>query len=204
MTALYDPQSLIAAMAGARVLCLGDLMLDRFVYGAVERISPEAPIPVLRVGRESLMPGAAGNVAANLVALGVDVRFVSVVGDDDGGRRLASLLGDAPGCEPALVIDPSRETTLKTRYIAAGQQLLRADRETATLIGDDVGARVADAAEAMMDGCGAVALSDYAKGLLTPAVLERVLAAAARVRAACGRRPEGAAIFGRYQRRQPY
>ena len=179
MTAFFDPQSLIAAMAGARVLCLGDLMLDRFVYGAVERISPEAPIPVLRVDRETLMPGAAGNVAANLVALGVDVRFVSVVGDDDGGRRLASLLGDGLGCDPALVIDPSRETTLKTRYIASGQQLLRADRETGVQVHDDVGGRVADAAVAMMEGCGAVVLSDYAKGVLTPAVLARVLAAAA-------------------------
>ncbi len=198
MTALSDPQSLIAAMGGARVLCLGDLMLDRFVYGAVERISPEAPIPVLRVGRESLMPGAAGNVAANLVALGVDVRFVSVVGDDDAGRRLSSLLGSALGNEPALVVDPGRETTLKTRYIAAGQQLLRADRETAGAIDDGIGARVADAAEAMIDGCGAVVLSDYAKGVLTPPVLARVLAAAARSGLPVIVDPKGR-DFGRYR-----
>lgn len=180
MTAAIEPQSLITAMAGARVLCLGDLMLDRFVYGAVDRISPEAPIPVLKVERESLMPGAAGNVAANLVALGTDVRFVSVVGTDDAGRQLEALLAERLGSPPLLVADPDRETTLKTRYIAGGQQLLRADRETSAPIGDDLAARVVAAAEAAMDGCGAVVLSDYAKGVLTPAVLAGVIAAAGR------------------------
>ena len=108
----------LETIAGARVLCVGDVMLDRFVYGGAERISPEAPIPVLRVERQMEMLGGAGNVARNLAGLGVSTTFVSVVGRDAAGTRIAALLGELTGTEADLVNGENRTTSIKTRYIA--------------------------------------------------------------------------------------
>src|SRR5947209_2819318 len=110
------------------VLVVGDVMLDRYVYGTVERISPEAPVPIIRVEREVSMPGGAGNVVRNLTALGAAVAFVSLVGDDQAGSDLTGLVGGQPGVEPWLLVQGARATTVKTRYFATGQHLLRADR----------------------------------------------------------------------------
>src|SRR3546814_11324902 len=117
------------AWNGVSVLVVGDAMIDRYVYGEVDRISPEAPVPVLRVQRESAILGGAGNVVRNLAALGATVRFVATIGDDAQGEELQRLLGAEPGVSADLVIVPGRPTTLKTRYVAGGQQLLRPDRE---------------------------------------------------------------------------
>src|SRR5271156_3189786 len=119
----------VRRLSRASVLVVGDAMLDRYVYGEVERVSPEAPVPVLAVQRELAMPGGAGNVVRNLGALGAAVAFVSIVGDDQAGSDLTTLIGGQPGVEPWLLVQGSRTTTVKTRYIADGQQLLRADRE---------------------------------------------------------------------------
>src|SRR6476469_3097778 len=116
-------------MATAQVLVVGDVMLDRYVYGAVDRISPEAPVPILSVERELAVPGGAGNVVRNLTALGAAVAFISVVGDDQAGSDLTGLIGGQPNVEPWLLVQGGRTTTLKTRLIASGQHLLRADRE---------------------------------------------------------------------------
>ncbi|MCL2428198.1 MAG: PfkB family carbohydrate kinase, partial [Alphaproteobacteria bacterium] len=123
---------LIAAvrrLSKTSVLVIGDVMLDRYAYGAVERVSPEAPVPILTVERETAMPGGAGNVVRNLTALNAAVAFVAVVGDDQAGSDLTGLVGGQPGVEPWLLVQSGRATTVKTRYIAAGQQLLRADHE---------------------------------------------------------------------------
>ncbi|MEX2648834.1 MAG: PfkB family carbohydrate kinase, partial [Alphaproteobacteria bacterium] len=112
-------------LAGAHVLVVGDVMLDRFVHGEVARISPEAPIPVFRVTGEAAMPGGAGNVARNAAALGAAVTLVGVVGDDDEGRALAAMLANEAGITARLVADARRPTTTKTRHVAGGQQLLR-------------------------------------------------------------------------------
>ncbi|MBI3516591.1 MAG: bifunctional heptose 7-phosphate kinase/heptose 1-phosphate adenyltransferase, partial [Proteobacteria bacterium] len=130
MTATSDLVSAAGQLAQARVLCIGDLMLDRFVYGHVERVSPEAPIPVVSVDRELAMLGGAGNVVRNLVSLGVETCFISVIGDDQAGREVTQLVGAEPRLEPHLLIEPHRRTTIKTRFVAGSQQLLRADRET--------------------------------------------------------------------------
>ncbi|MEO8560207.1 MAG: PfkB family carbohydrate kinase, partial [Rhodospirillales bacterium] len=110
----------------ARVLVVGDVMLDRFVYGTVDRISPEGPIGILRVRREMAVPGGAGNVVRNLAAWGVRATLVSVVGADAAGAELRQLLAREPALRVVMLRDRNRETTIKTRYIAGAQQLLRA------------------------------------------------------------------------------
>ena len=118
---------LLDRLASVRVLCIGDVMLDRFVYGAVDRVSPEAPIPVLRIEREAQMLGGAGNVVRNIAALGGRATLIATVGDDDAGRAIARLIGEQPGIDADLVTVAGRATTLKLRYVASNQQLLRAD-----------------------------------------------------------------------------
>ncbi|MFP6745545.1 MAG: PfkB family carbohydrate kinase, partial [Alphaproteobacteria bacterium] len=130
---MTDSQSLAAYMprfAEVRLLCIGDLMLDRFVAGEVSRISPEAPIPIFQVGRETAMLGGAGNVVRNATALGASACFVAVVGDDPVGHELTAMVGGEPRIEPYLLVERDRPSTVKTRYIAGAQQLLRADSET--------------------------------------------------------------------------
>ncbi|MGE0726166.1 MAG: D-glycero-beta-D-manno-heptose-7-phosphate kinase [Alphaproteobacteria bacterium] len=168
----------VDALAGVRVLCVGDVMLDRYVYGAVDRISPEAPIPVLRIEREAATLGGAGNVLRNLLALGAEVCFLSVVGDDPAGREIQQIIAGEAAVEPHVLTERGRTTTIKTRYVAATQQVLRADRETVGDIGeaqreDLVGlARVAAAEQAVF------VLSDYDKGVLRDGVAQGVIAAA--------------------------
>src|SRR5260221_7551714 len=122
-------QELLGKFAGRRVLVVGDAMLDRYVYGSAERISPEAPIPVLRIQREQAMPGGAGNVARNVAAMGGRVSLVAVAAEDAAGSTLRRLLAETGAIEPALVAEAGRPTTEKTRFVAGGQQMLRADHE---------------------------------------------------------------------------
>lgn len=159
----------------ARVLCVGDVMLDRFFHGSVSRISPEAPIPVLRLQRETSMPGGAGNVVRNLAALGAQAAFVSAVGVDDAGAELQALLADTANVDAALIAELGRATTVKARYIAAGQQLLRADSESEAPLADTTRAELLAQAQAAIAGCGAMALSDYGKGVLGDEVLAQLI-----------------------------
>src|SRR3954462_3500027 len=125
----------LARFPAARILCVGDVMLDHYVYGEVERISPEAPIPVLHVARDARWLGGAGNVVRNLAALGAESCFLSVVGADDPGREIKRLTGETDKVEAHLLVERGRVTTMKPRYIAGTQQMLRADRETVAPIG---------------------------------------------------------------------
>jgi D-beta-D-heptose 7-phosphate kinase/D-beta-D-heptose 1-phosphate adenosyltransferase len=169
-------------LAGARVLCVGDVMLDRFVYGRVDRISPEAPIPVLRIDREQAMLGGAGNVVRNLVSLGAAVEFVSVVGKDAAGHEVMRLVGDLERVEPHLLVDAGRPTTIKTRYIADGHQMLRADRESSVPIGAEAARDVVRIVEQGIADCDVLVLSDYAKGVLTDDSARAMIAAARKAR----------------------
>ncbi|CAK0742482.1 D-beta-D-heptose 7-phosphate kinase / D-beta-D-heptose 1-phosphate adenylyltransferase [Azospirillaceae bacterium] len=169
----------IEALASTPILCIGDVMLDRYVYGSVERISPEAPIPVLRIERHATMLGGAGNVASNLEAVGSMPRFISVVGDDEAGaailrHMMAGRLAD--GCH--MVTEAGRRTTEKTRYFAAHQQLLRTDSETVTPISTVSTESLIAAARALIPEVRAVILSDYGKGVLTNEVIAAVIDAA--------------------------
>ncbi len=168
------------ALHGVCVLCVGDIMLDRYVEGAAERISPEAPVPVLRVERQSAMLGGAGNVARNLAALGATARLVAIVGGDDAAREVTALADAQDALTHDLIADPDRRTAIKTRYLAAGQQLLRADDESTGEIAGAVEADVIGCATAALADCGAVVLSDYGKGTLTDAVIAAIVAAAAK------------------------
>ena len=166
---------LLPRLEHVRVLCVGDLMLDSYIYGDVNRISPEAPIPVFKVVRESAMLGGAGNVAHNLTALGASVCFVAVVGDDPAGRDLIAMVGEDPRIEPTLLVERDRPTTVKTRYIADGQQLLRADSETQRPINPDSAAEVLRVAGDAIAACDAMVLSDYAKGVLSPGTVAALI-----------------------------
>src|SRR5579872_4924365 len=122
----------------AVVGCAGDIMLDRFVYGQVSRISPEAPIPVLHIETQQSMLGGLGNVVRNLGALGCGIRLFSVTGEDAAGLEVAALLQQVPKCHACLQRESSRSTPVKIRYSAHGQQLLRADHETVEAAGAEV------------------------------------------------------------------
>ncbi len=170
--------SKVEALEGTKILCVGDVMLDRYVYGDVERISPEAPIPVLRVKDERAMLGGAGNVARNLAALGAHVAFASAVGADDVGDEIARMLGNVPHLEASLVVEPQRRSTVKTRFVAMGQQVLRADHETNSALSSAQQGELIDRARGLLAGVQVVVLSDYGKGVLTPEVCRAVIDAA--------------------------
>lgn len=182
MTGPADPETLLAALREASVLVVGDVMLDRFVYGAVERISPEGPIPVLRVSSERRMLGGAGNVLRNLRGLGARARLVAAIGDDEAGREVAALAAeggeDSQGGNFPVASD--RPTTVKTRYVAAGQQLLRADTESRAALSEAEVEALRAAALAALPGARALILSDYGKGVLTAALTADLIAAARR------------------------
>jgi len=175
---MSDLLPLIDALPKARVLVLGDAMLDRFTYGHVDRISPEAPIPVLRVERETAMLGGAGNVASNLAALGAQVRLLTVVGADEAGAEVRRLVMEKLGDAEGLVPEAGRQTTTKVRFLAGGQQLLRTDRETVAPLKPRQADLMIELAESWMDQTDVLVLSDYGKGVLTDTVVARAIAAA--------------------------
>ncbi|RME73510.1 MAG: D-glycero-beta-D-manno-heptose 1-phosphate adenylyltransferase [Planctomycetota bacterium] len=161
----------LECMGRPRVLVLGDVMIDDYVFGRVERISPEAPIAVLNVEREEQRPGGAGSVVGMLRRLGAAVRLLAVTGDDAAGDLLASLLARQGVELDGLVRDPARPTTRKTRMIAHDQQVLRVDRERAAPLGAELEKTLIERLAAALDGVDVVLVSDYAKGLVTPGLL---------------------------------
>jgi len=176
-------RELLQKTAGRRVLLVGDLIMDEWVFGNVSRISPEAPIPVVTMpltpDARADKPGGAGNVAAILLALGASVRVVGVTGDDDFGRRLRADL-EARGADVSrLLADPSRPTTHKLRILAGRQQLLRIDTESDEPLASDISGRLQDAIRAGLDQADVVLVSDYAKGVVSEASLPGSLIAAA-------------------------
>jgi D-beta-D-heptose 7-phosphate kinase/D-beta-D-heptose 1-phosphate adenosyltransferase len=154
----------VGRLAEARVTCIGDVMLDRFVYGTVSRISPEAPIPVLQVKHEHESLGGVGNVARNLSSIGAHCRLIAAIGDDASGREVADLLAKLPNCRSELTTSPTLRTTTKCRYISGSQHMLRIDRESPAPAADRTGAHLPSVAG---DLGGVVVISDYGKGVVT-------------------------------------
>ncbi len=167
-------QSSLAAFAEKRILVVGDIMLDRFLWGGVSRISPEAPVPVVEVERDELYPGGAANVARNLLPFAKHVAVLGSVGDDFEGGQLAHLL-DGAGIDASTVVRlPGSPTTVKTRVVARHQQVVRIDRERRQpLEGEPLGAALA-AIEAQLADLDAIILQDYGKGFITQALADRV------------------------------
>jgi D-beta-D-heptose 7-phosphate kinase/D-beta-D-heptose 1-phosphate adenosyltransferase len=177
---MFDFDKHLADLADQTVLCIGDLMLDEFVYGEVTRISPEAPAPVIAAKRSETMIGGAGNVARNIVSLGARCIFVGLVGDDDAGRTLKKALSKQRRIDAHLVVDKSRQTTRKVRFVSEhfSTHLLRADWESASHVNHKAETALIGHIAKAMKKADAVVLSDYAKGTLTRRVVRAAIGAA--------------------------
>ena len=175
---MFDFEKRLTELGQQTILCIGDLMLDDFVYGEVSRISPEAPAPVIRVGREDVIVGGAGNVARNIASLGARCLFVGVIGDDISGKILKfELARDRRRIVSRLIVDKQRPTTRKLRFVSEhySTHLLRADWEVARPVDAKTEAALIKQALALLPKAGAVVLSDYAKGVLTPKLIRAVI-----------------------------
>jgi len=169
---------LVQSLSNAKVLCVGDIMLDRFVTGSVDRISPEAPIPVLSVHNENIMLGGAGNVVRNLAALGAHIKMVSLIGDDDAGTEIQGLLNKLDRVDAHLVIDTNRQSSIKTRYLAGTQQMMRADQETIAPLDDKTRKDVVKTVTEALKEYAVLVLSDYGKGVLLDGMAKTLIDAA--------------------------
>ena len=165
-------KSLLRAARKSRVLVVGDVMLDQFMWGSVKRISPEAPVPVVEFQNETYMPGGAANVARNLTALGAAVNLYGLVGMDEGAKRLKKLLKEDGVDGKGLVSAGDRMTTRKTRVIAHQQQMLRVDRETNESMSPRTARRMLSSVEKQLDDSCAVIVCDYSKGAVTQELLD--------------------------------
>tara|TARA_B110000438_G_C15816702_1_gene652292 strand:- start:638 stop:2143 length:1506 start_codon:yes stop_codon:yes gene_type:complete len=178
-----DLSRYIGQFKGRRLVCVGDVMVDRFIFGDVQRISPEAPVPVVRITKEFSQLGGSGNVARNASSLGASVAFFSVIGSDRAGKEVSDLLAKIDSIEPFIRVTADRETTIKNRFFSSdGHHLLRADRETAkplTQSGeDDLSLSLAREIEK----ADALILSDYGKGVVTRSFAQRAIALAREAR----------------------
>jgi D-beta-D-heptose 7-phosphate kinase/D-beta-D-heptose 1-phosphate adenosyltransferase len=164
------------------VLVVGDLMLDRYLWGSVSRISPEAPVPVVELSGETTRLGGAANVAGNIASFGARARLVGVVGDDEPGKKILSELEKLSISRQAVLVDSRRPTTVKTRIIAHSQQVVRTDMESRADLASPLEDGLARAVAENLDGADAVVVSDYGKGVLTDRVLKFVTAEAKKTR----------------------
>jgi rfaE bifunctional protein kinase chain/domain len=174
-------REIVRRMRRAKVAVVGDIMLDRYLWGQVERISPEAPVPVVAVAETSVRPGGAANVAWNLASLGVTASLAGIVGTDGSAAELARLVRAKGLSTASLVADPRRPTTEKIRIIAHSQQVVRADFESAEPLGGAVLAKLLAAVKTSLRGAAAVVVSDYGKGVVAAEVMDLV-------RTSCGPR----------------
>ena len=167
-------RELLTAAARTRILVLGDVMLDQFIWGSVSRISPEAPVPVVDFSHESYMPGGAANVARNLSALQAGTELFSAIGEDIAGQQLKTLLGQQRVGFSGLIPFPTRATSIKTRIVAHQQQVVRVDRETKLELSPENTRQLLRALEKAIGEADAVVVGDYGKGVVTQALLEGV------------------------------
>jgi len=159
----------------ARVLILGDIMLDEYMYGSVDRISPEAPVPIVNISSSKIILGGAANVAANICSLGGKALLLGTVGDDEAASKISQLLKSDKISDDLLVTDLTRRTTIKTRIIAHSQQIVRADREDRHEINPDIEKEIISRFLSVVDDIQAVIISDYGKGVITQPLLEKLM-----------------------------
>jgi D-beta-D-heptose 7-phosphate kinase/D-beta-D-heptose 1-phosphate adenosyltransferase len=165
---------IIENFSHSRVLVIGDIMADHFIWGSVARISPEAPVPVVEVKRESFMLGGSANVFNNILSVGGEAKLSGVIGDDATGRRLLDHLSDLSLDTKGIIVEKDRPTTLKTRIVAHGQQVVRFDREDRRAIGRKTIQAIVSYVKALRDDLGALVISDYNKGVVIRPLLEAV------------------------------
>src|SRR3978361_2226051 len=177
---MFNFERELAELSRQTVRCVGDLLLDDFVYGDVSRISPEAPVPVIAVRRSEIVVGGAGNVARNIAALGARCIFVALIGEDDAGKTLTGSLTGESLIESILISDPARPTTRKVRFVSEhfSTHMLRADWELASPAAANIEQKLIDAILPVLPRADVVLLSDYAKGVLTARVIRDVIEAA--------------------------
>lgn len=188
-------QRLIPRMRGKRIGVLGDVMLDRYLWGTASRLSPEAAVPVVEFVQQSECLGGAGNVAANLATLGARVEAFGVVGSDEAGRALQKCLREAGIAARGVPADAKRVTTVKTRIIARHQQVVRVDHERREPLRAETGERLLRALFAALKELNALVLSDYDKGLITDAFADRVLSAAHRLKVPVFVKPKTSRLY---------
>lgn len=183
MTRLAEARALeiLRGMEGVRALVVGDLMLDEYISGTVDRISPEAPVPVVRVEGDDWAVGGAANVAANVAALGAVTDVVGVVGEDPGGARLTAALEELGARTTGVVRARARPTTVKTRVLARRQQVVRYDREDDGDVTPELADALVDAVEREAGECQVLIMEDYNKGVLVPSVIDAVVSAGRRL-----------------------
>jgi D-beta-D-heptose 7-phosphate kinase/D-beta-D-heptose 1-phosphate adenosyltransferase len=167
-------KSILTAIRGQKIMVVGDLMLDEYLFGEVNRISPEAPVPIVRVTGEKWVLGGAANVAANLKAIGAEPLLVGTIGKDEAGARFAKLLAGIGVKDSGLVLEPAQPTIIKTRVIGQHQQMLRIDREEAGLPGPAAIEKLQSNIREMMQSVAAVIVSDYAKGTVGQQVIDTI------------------------------
>jgi D-beta-D-heptose 7-phosphate kinase/D-beta-D-heptose 1-phosphate adenosyltransferase len=193
-----DLAKAVERFGGRHAVVVGDLMLDEYVWGRADRISPEAPVPVVAVEGRNHLPGGAGNVARGIVALGCSASLGGVVGEDDSGARLQEALAEAGvDCE-GVIAARGRTTTTKTRVIAHSQQVVRTDLEQSDPISETLAGDLASWGESALDGAHVLVLSDYAKGVLTPPLAQALIETARRHAIPIVVDPKGS-DFGRYR-----
>jgi len=168
-------QSLLIDFSRATILCIGDVMLDRFVYGNVDRISPESPVPILKMNHDFTVVGGAGNVARNISSLGGKVIFLGVIGKDSAGEILKGHLDSLPNATAILFEESHRQTIQKTRFIAQGQQLLRVDEETQNPCSSTTQQQILDHCKKVLPECQALILSDYNKGIFSENLCQEII-----------------------------
>lgn len=168
-------QQVVDNIGGAHVLILGDIMLDEYLFGTVNRISPEAPVPVVEIDSDNILLGGAANVAANINSLGDKPILVGVVGEDDAAGKLRVLLDDNNIPSEYLLVDNTRRTTIKTRIIAHNQQTVRADREDRHELSDELQGQIMERLESLKGTVRALIISDYGKGVITLKLLQSVI-----------------------------
>lgn len=176
-----DPSAALAlvdALRGHTTLIVGDVMLDRYWWGSVSRLSPEAPVPIVHKQRSSVAPGGAANVAANVASLGGAPLLTGVIGNDEAGRELKAELERRGIVHDHLMTAPERATTVKTRIVAVSQHVVRVDEEDRSPISSALAARLAERVTALLPDTRVLIVSDYAKGVLGPELLRRVIHAA--------------------------
>ena len=188
-------KKIVGGFKGKKILVVGDLMIDEYIWGNVSRISPEAPIPVVEVSREELKPGGAANVIINLIAMGAKVYCAGVVGADANAHKLEKYFKEHKVDYSAVVEDAKRPTTIKTRVIAHNQQVVRIDKEKKLAISPDIREKMLEKLKPVIKKMDGIILSDYNKGMMTKEIVDGVMKAAAGKIVAVDPKPQNMELF---------